>query len=184
MKSAWHRPGLFCLVVAAYLATCMGCTAPSGDPAETPAMVIFTPESAAAVSGQETKAPAIDPEAAEPTQSVDSGTPAMIFFTATPDQAVPIESRGDAGTPSASPPSGGDVPGAEFTRVALELTPVATAVPRPSRSVVAPSGTAAPQDAQASGEGPIAIWPKGWGLAAGTVVAIILLAWFFARRRN
>jgi hypothetical protein len=184
MKSAWHWPGLFCLVVAACLATCIGCTAPSSDPVEMPAMVIFTPESAAADSAQEPQAPATDPEAAAPTLSVDSGTPAMIFFTATPDQAVPIESRGDAGTPDASPLSGGDAPAAEFTRVALELTTVATVVPRPSRSVVAPSGTAGPQDAQASGEGPIAIWPKGWGLAAGTVVAIILLAWFFARRRN
>jgi hypothetical protein len=204
MESAWHRPGFFCLVVAVCLAICIGCAAPSDEAAntsaaaaETPPMVIFTatPETGAADAAPEVQAPSTDMEAAALTPSPDPGTPAMIFFTATADQTELIGSPGGAGTPSFGPEIGTGAPGslpagaenspaAEFTRVALDLTPAVTAIPRPSRAVVSPSGTAGPQDAVPSDAEPTKSWPRGWGLAAGTVVAIILFAWFFAKRRS
>jgi hypothetical protein len=211
MKSAWHRPGLFFLVVAVCLATCIGCAEPSDDPpgasaavaetpataAGTPAMIFFTPEPEGADSVVEPQAPATGSETAAESPSSDSGTPAMIFFTATADPADSVQSTGSAGTPGVVPgsaagtpgvvPAGGeDAPAAQVTRVALELTPSATVVARPSRATAAPMGTAGPQGAPVPDEGPSSSWPKGGAPVAGLLVAVTvaLLAWYFFRRRG
>jgi len=215
MNSAWHRPGLFFLVVVVCLATCIGCAEPSDNPseaaaeaAETPAMIFFTPTSEGADSVVEQQAPATGSKTAAESPSPDSGTPAMIFFTATANPADATQSPASAGAPGVATQSGAGAPGvatqssagapgvattgggraaaAQFTRVALELTPSSTVVARPSRAGAAPSGTAELQGATAPDEGPSSSWPKGGAVAAGLLVAVTvaLLAWYFFRRRG
>jgi hypothetical protein len=194
MTSAGHGSRLFCLVVAACLVTCIGCSAPLCCPAGTseaaagtPALIFFTPESETAGSAETPEAPAVP--------SPNSGTPAMVFFTPTAGRTDQVGSPGPAatpggatgsgtGTPGAPPASGVGTPTARYTRVALELTPSATIMPRSSRPVVTPSGTAGPKGAPVPGEGPIARWPKGWGVAVGAVLLMIVIAWLLARRRS
>jgi hypothetical protein len=190
MKPAAHALGLFCLVAAVCLVICMGCSAPSlglaaslEAAAETPAMIFFTPEPEAVGSVEEVQPPGTDSEAAAvESPEPDSTAPAMIFFTPTAEQTGLLQSPGDAGTPASQL----NTPGAQFTRVALDLTPSATLMPMPSGAAAASSATIAPQGVQDSGGGPIATWPKGWGLAVGLVVVVIviLVGWFVFGRRG
>ena len=192
MKPAWHGLGLRCLVIALCLAACNGSSAPSDDAvktseavAGTPALIFFTPETEPSFSQEAPQALATDPETVatvEPLSGVP--TPVLVFFTPSSDQTNQPDFQVDGGTPVVAPESGDGTLAPQFTRVALPRIASATIMPRPTRLPVTPRATAETQASLASDEGPIARWPKGWGLAVGGVFLLFLAVWLFARRRS
>jgi hypothetical protein len=196
MTSARHRPGLYGPVILFCLAACVGCSAPSGQPADTPAMIFFTdtPGSGEVEAPEVTTAPATPPNGSQ-----DSGAPAMIIFTATPwpagapgigadgvEPALTADATrtGIDATNPALPASTGIFPTTEFTRVALRLTPAATDFPPSTGPVTAPDGTAVPRGAQNFDDQSVVVWPHNWALGVAFVVLIIIIIWFFGRRRG
>jgi hypothetical protein len=145
---------------------------------ETPAAVFFTREvdvdSELSQAGlQALQIEPVTPAASE--SSPSSGTPAMVFFTPTPDSGL---------SPTAlhASQAGAGTAEQQLTRVSLMVTPAGTLTLRPTRGTAVPLATRGTLASQAPKEAPFAQWPKGWWFAVGAVFAIILAAGLIARR--
>lgn len=151
----------------------------------TPVLVFFTPETGPSVSQEAPDASATDltPPVAE-LPSPGLATPAPIFFTPTADQTSGTATPIDAGTPGIPPAGEAGSPALQFTRVALQMTPSVTFMPRGSGTGGTPRATDGSSTSSTPDEAPYAQWPNGWWLAAGAVLAIIFFAWLLAGRRT
>jgi hypothetical protein len=152
-------------------------TAATVDPSSdirTPVLIFFTPETEPVASGEAPQASATDVETAVVEDAIPGlRTPAPVLLTTTANPTNQQEFRVDAGTP-----------GAQFTRIALPLTPAATIMPRPTGATAVPRPPTGSQASPASGETPFAQWPRGWCVGVGAVALILLTAWLLAWRRR
>jgi hypothetical protein len=149
---------------------------------ETPALIFLTPGVDVEPDGPQTF-PA--PQEMAPGEAPLPGSetpPALIFFTPTAGEGSSASSPETGSTAQGSGGIGTVTP--QITVVSLVVTPLWTAVPKPSQVNSAPLAT---RSTVASGappnEGRFTQWPKGWWFAAAAVFAVILAAGLFAWRR-